>query len=132
VIVIEIAPNPNCEAVEMRVFHDLEPPRPVTQVRLERKPDHAMWHAVTGWTVSGTPCPARIQKIDDSGEGVAFLVYGGDAGLRFKSARHLVPWRLDDTAQWGEPFLLVSDLSDVRFAQLADSQRMIARSAVHG
>lgn len=123
-LLIEIPPNPNCPGVETRIFHDVAPPQPVSHVRLERQPGHPAWYEVTGWTTSGTPCPAVAQKVDDSGEGVAFLVYGGDAGLRFKSARHPVPWRLDDAAQWGEPFLLVADLSDVKM--------MLARSAVHG
>jgi len=36
-VMIEIHANPNCPAADLRVFHDLEPARPVAQVRLERR-----------------------------------------------------------------------------------------------
>ena len=116
-LVIEIPSNPNCEPVELRVFHDLEPPRRVTHVRLEsRESGGAPWYAVTGWTASGAPCPALARKVDDSGEGVALLVSGGDAGLRLQPEADATPWRLDDSRQHGAPFLLVADAGDLRFA----------------
>ena len=109
--VISIPANPNCPAVEMRLFHDLEPPRPVRQVRLERRPGRPEWCEVTGWTSGGASCPALLQKVDDSGEGVAWLLFGGDAGLRFRRRGNRGPWTLADPEQWGEPFLLMGDLS---------------------
>ena len=111
--VIEIPSNPNCPPVEMRVFHDLEPPRAVSQVQTACQSDEPAWYDVTGWTAGGTSCPALMQKVDDSGEGTAWLVFGGDAGLRFKPAGHPGPWGLEDPAQWGAPFLLLVDLHDV-------------------
>ena len=115
-VVIEIADNPNCAPVDLRVFHDLEPPHPATQVRLERQPGAPEWYALTGWTAEGHPCPARIQKVDDSGDGTAFLIYGGDAGLRLQPAASREPWGLGHPEQWGEPFLIVSDAQDIRGA----------------
>ena len=113
-LVIEILPNPNCEAVDMRVFHDLEPPRAVQQVRLERDGGQAKWYDVVGWTLTGTPGPAQAQKVDDSGEGVAILIHGQDAGLRFRPSGSSTHWSVHDPAQWGEPFLLTTDASDLR------------------
>ncbi len=104
----------------MRVFHDLEPPRPVTQVRLERRPGELEWCHVTGWTVDGTPCPATIQKVDDSGDGTAFLLHGGDAGLRLQPASQPTPWQLDQPHQWGEPFMIVADREDAKGGASAD------------
>ena len=118
-IVIEIPPNPNCEAVEMRVFHDLEPARQIAQVRLEREAGKPVWYEVTGWTVRGAPCPALAQKVDDSGDGTAFLIYGGDAGLRFRSAGTPDPWQLNHLHQWGEPFLILIDINELRFSPSA-------------
>ena len=111
VIVIEISQNPNCEAVEMRVFHDLEPPRRVSRVRLERAGGESRWWDVTGWTVSGAAAPALAQKVDDSGDGVAFLIYGSDAGLRLRPAGSGTPWQLGHPEQWGLPFLLTTEIS---------------------
>ena len=113
---IEIADNPNCAPVDLRVFHDLEPPHPAAQVRLERHPGAPEWYALTGWTAEGHPCPALIQKVDDSGDGTAFLVYGGDAGLRLQPVASREPWGLGHPEQWGEPFLIVSDAQDIRGA----------------
>ncbi len=116
-VVIEIPANPNCEAVEMRVFHDLEPPRPVSQVRVEREGAAPQWFGVTGWTLAGATQPAVAQKVDDSGEGVALLIHGGDAGLRLRAVGAAGSWQLDDAQQWGLPFLLISDAGDVKFIQ---------------
>ena len=114
---LEISVNPNCEAVEQRVFHDLEPPRPVSRVRLEPPGGGVpQWCAITGWTVAGTPCPALARKVDDSGEGVVLLISGGDAGLRLQPADAPAPWRLDNSRQWGMPFLLIADAQDLTWA----------------
>ena len=111
-ILLEIPPNPNCEPVEQRVFNDLEPPRPVSRVRLERAGQPA-WCAVTGWTLDNAPCPAVARKVDDSGEGVVLLISGGEAGLRLQPADAATPWRLEAPGQWGEPFLLLGDTEDL-------------------
>ena len=131
-MVLEIPPNPNCEAVEQRVFNDLTPPTPVARVRLERG-GQPCWCALTGWTLDNAPCPATARKVDDSGEGVVFLITGGEAGLRLQAvddragtipageevstadgpATQPGPWRLDEATQWGEPFLLIADPGDL-------------------
>ena len=100
----------------MRVFHDLTPPRSVSQVRLEREQGIAQWYEVTGWTASGTTTPALAQKVDDSGEGVAFLIHGGDAGLRLRAAGSAEPWHIDRPQQVGLPFILTTDVADLKFA----------------
>ena len=140
-VLIEIPVNPNCDPVDLRVFHDLEPPRPITHVLIEppgsRGP--AQWCAVTGWSLNGEACPALARKVDDSGEGVVLLVSGGDAGLRLQPAHRAArvgaprqsslagsadesvegrspstaPWRLDCSEQWGAPFLLLAEVGDV-------------------
>jgi hypothetical protein len=119
-LAIEIPPNANCEAVDLRVFNDLEPPRRVTHVRIEspaagRKP---AWYQVTGWTLDGRPCDALARRVDDSGEGVAILVSGGDAGLRLQPEDSRPSWGLNDRRQHGLPFLLVADPADLRFDPL--------------
>ena len=113
-VIIEIGPNSNCEAVEMRVFHDLEPPRPVSRVRLEKTPGTPQWFDVTGWTAAGTTQPAFAVKVDDSGEGVALLIYGGDAGLRLRPAGNPESWSLNHPQQWGLPFILTTDAADIQ------------------
>ena len=112
--IIEIGENPNCDPVDTRVFHELGPPQPVAQIRLEREPGRPAWYDVTGWTAAGAPCPAHAQKVDDSGEGVAWLVHGGDAGLRLRPADAPAPWALQASHQWGESFIIVAEADELR------------------
>ena len=112
-VTIEIPENPNCAAMDLRDFHDVGQPQPVHRVLLAQPPEPAQWCDVTGWTAAGASCPAVAQKVDDSGEGVAFLIRGGDAGLRLQPSGRATPWRLDDADQWGEPFLILPSLEDI-------------------
>ena len=112
-ITLEILDNPNCPSVDLRVFHDLEPPQPAVQVKLAREGQASEWYDVTGWSQAGSPCPAWVQKVDDSGEGVAYLIHGGDAGLRLQPSERPSPWRIDDPRQWGEPLLILPAAEDV-------------------
>lgn len=108
-VIVEVPPNPNCEPADLRLFHDVEAAQPVRQVCLERAPGQPAWYDVTGWTADDRPCPALARRVDDSGEGLALLVTGGDAGLRLRPADAHGGWRLDDPQQWGLPFLLLPD-----------------------
>ena len=113
-IVLEIPPNDNCEAVDQRVFNDLGAPQPVNAVRLLVDGKTAQWCALTGWTLEGKPVPALAQKVDDSGEGVVYLIHGGSAGLRLSNQNPPV-WDQASGKAWGEPFLLIADPDDLRF-----------------
>ena len=113
-LILEIPDNPNCEPVDLRVFEDLDAPRRVTHVRLEREPGRPVWHEVVGWTADGSRRPALVQKVSDSGNGTALLVYGGEAGLRLRVEGDASPWGLDQPEQWGIPFLLMDGAEDVR------------------
>ena len=113
-VVIEIPPNPNCDAVEMRLFHPVEAPRHVRRVRVEHAPGQPEWLEVTGWNTDGSSCAALAQPVDDSGDGLALLVHGGSAGLRLRRVGEPGPWRLGDAAQWGLPFLLTGDRDDIQ------------------
>ena len=108
-VIVEVPPNPNCEPADLRLFHDVEPPRPIRQVCLERTPGSPQWFEIVGWTAAGAPCPVWAQRVDDSGEGVAMLVSGGDAGVRLRPVASSGPWQVDDPQQWGAPFLLMAD-----------------------
>ena len=115
-ITLEIEPNPNCEPVDLRVFNDVGPPKPVAQVLVDRTAGPPHWCLVTGWTQGGDPVPAQARQVDDSGEGLVWLVSGGDAGLRLQPAWQPRVWSLEESTQWGMPFLLIGDLRDLRFA----------------
>jgi hypothetical protein len=113
---ILIEENPNCEFVDGTVFQERTPPRPVTHVR-RRRDNVEAWRSIVGLNPQMKECPALARKVDDSGDGTCYLVYGGDWGLRLKDMDSPDPWSLNNPAQWGEPFLLLSaDGADLRFA----------------
>ena len=121
-VVVEIPQNPNCEPVDLRVFHDVGAARAVRQVHLEQTPGRPAWYEVTGWTLARTACPALARKVDDSGEGLAVLVTGGDAGVRLRPAGRIGTWGLEEVEQWGAPFLLLAnDANAITYKEASDT-----------
>lgn len=98
-----IDPNPNCaEGCGLR-YKAESPPRDVRVVRYYRGADDAVDCAVTGWSSDGggAATAARAVLVEDSGSGSAWLVYGGDWGLRLSPR--------DGSEAFGEPYLLVGE-----------------------
>ena len=114
-IILEIEENRNCESIDMRVFHDSDKPQRVSHLRLEKDMKPAQWYEVIGWTRTNSPTEAVVQKVDDSGDGIALLVHGGDCGLRLKEEASKDEWSLDNTKQWGLPFYLTTTSEDIRY-----------------
>ena len=101
-----IEENPNC-GTEERVFTTSGRPRPVAQVHLDRPGRESGWWEVTGVEADGTFKNAMADVVEDSGAGTAWLVRGGDWGLRFRWPDSGTPWSLTDERQWGVPFLVL-------------------------
>ena len=89
-----------------KIFKALEAPAAVERIMAPDSLGNERWCAVTGWSSSG-PCPALAALVEDSGEGVVTLLYGGDEGIRLKAVDAEESWDLDSPAQWGEPCLLL-------------------------
>ena len=118
IITVEVEPSPNCDYHPQQVFEALEEPWQVSRVRVERPDGSYGWCLVTGWCSDedGSASETFCAKVGDSSSGFSFLVHGGDWGLRLMSAHHAGEWSLDDASQWGEPYLLLADLTDVEAA----------------
>ena len=88
------------------------------QVRLYDRNPTGEWCRVTGWSDDEQvpTCPAYAQLVEDSGSGLAYLVYGGLYGLRFKPTDVDEPWSLPSPSQWGEAYLSLADARDLRYA----------------
>src|SRR5690242_5682124 len=91
--------NPNTGFVDDRVFQERSDPRPVSHV-LRMRQGKEVWCPITGLGPNMAICPAMARKVEDSGEGICYLVYGGLWGLRLKDEGCLDPWSLDDAHQW--------------------------------
>jgi hypothetical protein len=107
--------NPNCGWTDDRVFSEQTPPQVVTHV-LRVRGGQNLWCPIVGWNAQGSTGPAQARKVQDSGEGTCYLVYGSLWGLRLKMPDCADAWSLDDPHQWGESFLLLSASGeDLRF-----------------
>ena len=109
---IRVDANDNCPMTAQLVYKNLTDPKRVTGVRIfEGEPDGVMY-AVTGWSSDG-PVAAYAVSVEDSGSGAAFLVYGGDWGLRLRPAESSGQWDLGAADQFGETHLVLADAEDL-------------------
>jgi hypothetical protein len=117
-VILEVESNDNCETSVFARFKEAGPARLVSQVRLYDRNPAGKWYWITGWSddQDHPPCPAYAQVVEDSGSGLAHLVYGGLYGLRFKPVDAEEPWSLKSSAQWGEAYLSLASDRDLRYA----------------
>lgn len=118
---IEVESNPNCEQSVFIRFKEVAAPREVVTIRVyDRRPD-GEWCWVTGWHDDDhfPTCPAFGQQVEDSGAGLAIVIYGGIFGVRLKPVDLAEDWNVDSANQWGEPYLSLADLHDIQFADRA-------------
>ncbi len=116
---IEVESNPNCEASIFARFKETAPARPVIQVRSFDRSSAGEWCWITGWSDNPTEpcCPALAQPVEDSGSGITHLIFGGLWGVRLKPIEIEEEWNLESRNQWGEPYLSLADVKDIRFAE---------------
>ena len=115
----EVDENPNYpNSVSMR-FKELGPAKVIKQLRVsDRKSDGELcW--ITGWCDdSNKPlCPAYAQPVEESGQGLAYLIYGGNWGIRLKPVGLNEDWNLSSPNQWGEAFLLISSPRSIVYVE---------------
>ena len=121
---LEVESNPNCEASLFARFKEVDAPRRVIKVRSFERNPQGEWYWITGWTDDpANPCsPAFAQRVEDSGAGITFLVYGGLWGLRLKPVNVEEDWNLESALQWGEPYLSLADPKDLIYADAGKNQ----------
>ncbi|HET8721265.1 MAG TPA: hypothetical protein VFM24_04515 [Nitrospira sp.] len=117
-MIVEVESNDNCPDGFFARFKEGGIARPVNQVRLYERNPAGEWYWVTGWSDDAKRpwCQAYGQLVEDSGSGLAYLVYGGIYGLRFKPLPVDEPWNLESHHQWGETHLLLSSERDLRYS----------------
>jgi hypothetical protein len=117
-VIVEVESNKNCEDSVFARFKEIGHTRPINQVKLYDRNPAGEWYWITGWSDNEqTPaCPAYAQLVEDSGAGLAHLVYGGVSGLRFKPINIEEAWNLESPHQWGEAYLSLASDRDLRYA----------------
>src|SRR3954454_24366481 len=80
---VDVESNPNSPMSANQVFRNIDAPFRVVQVRIFEGEPGGQLCAITGWSSQedGTPVAAHAVRIEDSSQGQAFLVYGGDWGV---------------------------------------------------
>lgn len=104
---VEVIESANCPLAMTRMFETADVVYEVVRVRTWDLMDVERMCDVTGWSSTTGPCPAYTALVDDSGEGIARLVYGGDEGIRLKPTDVQEEWSLESPHQWGEACLLL-------------------------
>ena len=103
---INVSESANCPLSLNRVFDAMREPVQVVRLMASDPEGKPLVCNVTGWSTSG-PCPAYAALVEDSGEGVAMLIYGGEEGIRLKAVDSQGDWDLNSSSQWGEACLLL-------------------------
>jgi hypothetical protein len=112
---VEVESNDNTPMMAQQVYKNLGLPFRVAQVRIFEGDPEGRLFTITGWSSAdgGSPVPAYAVQIEDSSAGAAYLVYGGDYGVRLRPADSDQPWSLADPDQLGETHLVLATLEDI-------------------
>ena len=106
-LVIEVEDSENSLFGVTRSFQTMEDPRPVSRVTTYGPDGSEGTFEVVSWSADGLGT-AFAALVDDSGEGSALLLYGGDEGIRLRPDGSTTDWSFEEPSQWGEPFLLLA------------------------
>ena len=112
---VEVEPNDNTPMSANLAFKNLGDAFPVAIVRIFEGEPEGKLYSVTGWQSAdeGSPAPAYAVQVEDSGSGAAYLIYGGDWGVRLRPADSDGDWSTSDTDQFGETHLMLADREDI-------------------
>ena len=105
-IEVDVSASGNCPLSLTRMFDAMEDPVRVSRVLASDPDDREAMCDVTGWSAAG-PCPAYAVLVEDSGDGLAMLIYGGEEGIRLRLPDSEEEWDLQSPQQWGEACLLL-------------------------
>lgn len=105
---IDIEENDNLPEAVMATFCEKAGRRNITRIKIWHR-QQWLWCAITGYEKDRF-CSASIVQIEESGDGDAMLVVGGNQGLRLAiiADEHadIPAWDVDDEKQWAEGFLI--------------------------
>lgn len=101
-----IEENENCSPDE-RVFATIGSQKVIKKVEIEKPGKGSQWYEVAGVHENGKFQEALAQQVEDSSDGIAWLIFGGSWGIRFRPDGNNEDWSLKNPNQWGEPFLVL-------------------------
>ena len=111
-VVISVEDNPNCIGSGEIVFSPMEAPRAIRGlIAAGMKGDEPF--DITGVDADGKWIQAYAQKVADSGDGQAYLIYGGAWGIRLRARAAGEPWDFLNPRQTGESHKLYGSFNDI-------------------
>jgi hypothetical protein len=113
---IEVEANENTLLTAMQVYKNIGEPFRVSRIAIYEGMPEATAYEVTGWSSveGGTAVEAYAVQVEDSSEGSAYLVYGGDWGIRLRPLTSDQAWSTDAADQLGETHLVLASAEDLR------------------
>ena len=113
---LEVEPCSNCDESIGRVYNVISESKQISSILQYEKDGKEIDVAVTGWDgETETPCPAFASRIEESGDGVALLIFGGNGGIRMKPIKDKSSWDVNNLNQWSESHLVYPIDSIVSF-----------------
>ena len=112
---VDVQAGENCDYSLNRIFSTVSDPVEITGVETMGPRGELSVFAVVGWSTAG-PCRVQAIMVEDSGEGHALLIYGGDDGIRLRAKGSDSAWSLANSDEWGEPCLLVDSSTTIQEA----------------
>ena len=110
---IEVEESPNGPGSDQFVFNELGKPRAVAAIRVEMNGRETLCE-VTGVGRGGKWLKAHGVKVMDSSDGHAFLIHGGEWGIRLRpQSPQSAAWDFEAKEQWGEPFKIYGSEDDI-------------------
>ncbi|QPJ64654.1 MAG: hypothetical protein G3M78_04310 [Candidatus Nitrohelix vancouverensis] len=103
---IEVEPNKNIDACISQMYRDVSSPREAycIQYQVDGKDETVR---LMGYDRDENQfCPAYACAIEESGDGLALLIFGGNGGLRMKLLEDESDWSVDAPGQWSETHLI--------------------------
>ena len=103
---LEVEPCSNCQESVSKIYHVISKSRPIGSIQYERG-GKEIPVSITGWDAkTETPCLAYACQIEESGDGVALLIFGGNGGIRMKPIDDNAEWDVNNSNQWSESHLV--------------------------
>ena len=111
IIELNIEENDNIDEYESRVFMGKKNSCKISRIFYQPEEGDPFEAEVVGWH-NRKAVQAYLICVEDSGDGEAWLIYGGNEGIRLrKSSSRLArkkPFSLDHEDEWGEKYLYYS------------------------
>lgn len=103
---VDVESNGNVNENFSMLYRDVSPSREVYCIKYLINEEDAPVQ-VTGWdNETNSPCAAHVCQVEESGDGVALLIYGGSGGIRMKPLEDETEWKLGAPGQKGETHLV--------------------------